>query len=127
MRPARSRRAAYSCTLVCQEATSGMRELLGEVCAEDAELAGTGDVDDVGPKVARVSRRSRRVTQEERVEAQILFERERRRSCAEARACVTLPVRSIGLLAASPPGRRETAERAGAQRPRSCGWYARRR
>ena len=60
-------------------------------CAEKAKLRGSGDVDDVGPEAPRVCEDARQMPPVGEVEAQILFDRERRTRRAAAPACVPEP------------------------------------
>ena len=48
--------------------------LPGEVCAEDAELAGAGDVDEVGLEAKELAADGGGVAEEERIELEILFD-----------------------------------------------------
>ena len=57
-------------------------ELPGEVGAKDAELTGAGDVDDVGPEGAHCVRDQIGVAEEERVEAEVLFQMHGERAAA---------------------------------------------
>ena len=72
------RRAAYSCTLVCQLAASGRLKFPCQARAQHAHFAGTGDVNQVGPEALQHFIDDGDVAQKGGIVAKILFERERK-------------------------------------------------
>ena len=68
------RRAAYSCTLVCQLAASGKSMSVRQPRAQHADFAGPGDVNQVGLEALQHFADQRNVAQKRRIEAQIFFE-----------------------------------------------------
>ena len=58
-------------------------ELAGEPCSEEAELAGAGDVDDVGTEAGELALDADDVADEERVEGEIFFNADRGEAAGE--------------------------------------------
>ena len=60
-----------------------MSKLVGEPCSEEAELAGAGDVDDVGAEAGERALDADEVADEERVEGEIFFDADRGEAAGE--------------------------------------------